>query len=99
MRTVIVRYQTKPERADENEKLIEAVFAELREKAPEHFGYASLRLDDGVSFVHIVVEKSPGDIALSDLDAFKRFTENIADRCDVQPQPSSAKIVGNYNLL
>jgi hypothetical protein len=99
MKTIIVRYETKPERADENQKLVEAVFDELREKAPEHFGYASLRLEDGVSFVHLVVEKAPGELALNDLDAFKRFTENIADRCVVQPQPSGATIVGNYNLL
>jgi hypothetical protein len=33
--TTVVRYQVKPERADENQQLIEAVFAELEECAPE----------------------------------------------------------------
>lgn len=99
MRTVIVRYQTKPERADENQKLVEKVFAELRERAPDNFGYATLRLEDGVSFVHIVVEKSPGDLSLNDIQAFQAFTAGVAERCDVQPQPSGATIVGSYNLL
>ncbi len=29
MKAIVVRYQAKPERADENQKLIEAVFADL----------------------------------------------------------------------
>jgi hypothetical protein len=31
MNSTVVRYQTKPERADENQKLIEAMFVELHE--------------------------------------------------------------------
>jgi hypothetical protein len=33
----IMRYQAKPERADENQQLIEAVFAELNEREPDGF--------------------------------------------------------------
>jgi hypothetical protein len=36
-RTELVRYQTKPERADENQQLIEAVFVGLNERQPEGF--------------------------------------------------------------
>ena len=39
MKTIVVRYQTKPERADENQRLIEAVFAELDERKPKGFTY------------------------------------------------------------
>ena len=42
---VVVRYQTKPERADENQALIERVFAELNEVHPDALRYASFRLD------------------------------------------------------
>ena len=56
MKTTVVRYQAKPERADENQKLIEAVFAELEERQPEGFTYKVFRLDDGVSFIHVVIE-------------------------------------------
>jgi hypothetical protein len=45
--TTVVRYQVKPERAEENQRLIEAVFAELEERAPEGFTYKVFRLDDG----------------------------------------------------
>jgi hypothetical protein len=50
---VIVRYTTKPDRADENQVLIENVFGELDQHEPEGLRYASFRLADGVSFVHV----------------------------------------------
>ena len=53
---VVVRYQAKPERADENQKLIEAVFADLESAGPKGFTYKVFRLEDGVSFVHVVIE-------------------------------------------
>ena len=53
MSSVVVRYQAKPERADENQKLIEAVFADLEARQPEGFTYKVFRLEDGVSFVHV----------------------------------------------
>lgn len=64
----VIRYRTRPERADENQMLIEKVFAELSEQAPEGLRDASFRLDDGVTFVH-VVEEADEDRALSDVPA------------------------------
>ena len=32
--TKVIRYRTKPEQADENERLIRAVFAELAQRVP-----------------------------------------------------------------
>src|SRR4051812_38238237 len=56
MPNVVVRYRTKPECAEENQRLVEKVFAELNELGSTGFSYTSLRLEDGVTFVHIVVE-------------------------------------------
>jgi len=53
--TKVIRYRTKPEHADENERLIRGVFAELAEDRPDGLHYATFRLDDGVSFVHVAV--------------------------------------------
>jgi hypothetical protein len=39
MTATVVRYRVKPDRADENQRLIEAVFAELAEREPEGFTY------------------------------------------------------------
>lgn len=49
MKTTVVHYQVKPDRATENQQLIEAVFAELDEREPKGFTYKVFRLEDRVS--------------------------------------------------
>jgi hypothetical protein len=41
MTTTVLRYQAKPERAEENQQLIEAVFAELDKGELDGFTYKS----------------------------------------------------------
>jgi hypothetical protein len=98
MKTIVVRYETKPECADENRHLVEKVFAQLDEMAPGGFGYTSLQLDDGVTFIHIVRENGSADIALTDVPAFKEFVANVGDRCTVQPIATGAHVVGSYHF-
>jgi hypothetical protein len=96
VKATVVRYRTKPDRADENQKLVEAVFAELDEHPPEGFSYRVLRLEDGVSFVHVVIEDDVEPRgSLADVAAFRAFVADIADRCDVQPEASAATLVGS----
>jgi hypothetical protein len=98
MKATVVRYQAKPDRADENQALIEAVFAQLEERAPEGFTYKVFRLEDGVSFVHVVIEHDDVDNpdSLQDVPAFQAFVAGIADRCDVPPLAMGATVVGGY---
>jgi hypothetical protein len=98
MMTTVVRYQVKPERADENQRLIEAVFTDLEERAPEGFTYKVFRLDDGVSFIHVAIEHDDVDHpdSLQDVPAFQAFVADIADRCDVPPVATGATVVGGY---
>jgi len=97
MSTTVVRYQTKPDRADENQRLIEKVFAELAESAPEGLRYTSFRLVDGVTFVHVShVTTADGSNPLTQTAAFREFTSAIADRCDVPPVALEATVVGSY---
>jgi hypothetical protein len=56
MTTTVLRYQAKPERAEENQQLIEAVFAELDKGELDGFTYKVFRLEDGVSFIHVWIE-------------------------------------------
>jgi len=98
MKATVVRYQAKPERADENQQLIEAVFAELEEREPKGFTYQAFRLEDGVSFVHVAIEHDIDDPdSLQDVPAFQAFLDGIADRCDIPPVAKGATIVGGYN--
>jgi hypothetical protein len=98
MKTTVVRYQAKPERADENQQLIEAVFSELEKRQPEGFTYRVFRLEDGVSFIHVLIEHDVGNPdSLQDMQAFQAFVANVADRCGVLPVATEATIVGGYH--
>jgi len=98
MTATVVRYQAKPDRADENQQLIEAVFADLDARQPDGFTYKVFRLEDGVSFVHVVIEHDDVDDpdSLQDVPAFQAFVKNIAERCDVPPLAMGATVVGSY---
>ena len=97
MRTIVVRYQAKPERADENQNFIEAVFAELNDREPVGFTYKVFRLDDGVSFIHVVIEHDvEAPDSLQAVPAFQAFVANVADRCEIPPVAMGATIVGSY---
>jgi hypothetical protein len=97
MKATVVRYQAKPDRADENQRLIEAVFADLDERQPEGFTYKVFRLQDGVSFVHVVIEHDVDEPdSLQDVPAFQAFVTGVADRCDVPPVAMGATVVGGY---
>jgi hypothetical protein len=99
MRTAVVRYQVKPDHLAEHERLARAVYKALEELAPSGFRYATLRLDDGVSFVHVAQTEGDGPPPLPQLDAFRAFTAAIADRCDVPPDNRQAEVIGSYRLL
>jgi hypothetical protein len=97
MATIVVRYQAKPDRADENQALIEAVFAQLEERQPDGFTYKVFRLDDGVTFIHVVIEHDiENPDSLQAVPAFQDFVADIADRCDIARQAMGATIVGGY---
>src|SRR4051794_1608618 len=99
MPTVVVRYETKPERADENQQLIEKVFAELADRKPDGLRYATFRLADGVTFVHVAtVETADGTNPLEQVAAFAKFQEEIAPRCAVLPSVQPATPIGNYGF-
>ncbi len=97
MTTTVVRYQAKPDRADENQQLIEAVFAQLEEREPEGFTYKVFRLEDDVSFIHVAIEHDVDEPdSLQDVPAFQAFVADIADRCAVAPVATGATVVGGY---
>ena len=99
MSTIVVRYRPAPDRADENQALVEAVFAELAETQPAGLRYATLRLDDG-TFVHIA-EVEGDENPLATTAAFAEFQRELGDRCagGEGPNPQPATVVGSYRLL
>lgn len=96
MKRLIVRYKVRPGKADENEMYIHEVFEELHKNVPAGLRYASFRLSDGVSFVHIVsIETRDGNNPLIETPAFKRFNAGIKERCEEQPVLTEMTEVGS----
>jgi radical SAM superfamily enzyme with C-terminal helix-hairpin-helix motif len=99
MKRTMVRYKTKPESGQENERLIQNVFEELRAKSPDGVRYLALKLGDG-TFVHFSAHDSKdGGSPIPRLEAFKSFQSGIKERCIEPPQSSDVTIVGNYRML
>jgi hypothetical protein len=96
----MVRYKVKPELAQENERLVRAVYAELEHSAPAGLRYATFKLEDGVSFVHLAsIETDDGHNPLRDMDAFKRFQANAGERQDEPAVTTDLREIGSYRLF
>ncbi len=98
MSITVVRYRPEADRGDENQKLIEAVFAELAETRPDGLRYISFRLEDG-TFVHIA-DIEGDENPLAQAKAFGEFTADIAARCvpGEAPNAQPAQVVGSYGF-
>ena len=100
-RVTLVTYETKPGRAAENEALSQAVFDELRARAPGEVAYGLFKAPDGVTFAHLFVNFAQDDsAAITELPSFKAYQAGIADRCVTPPQVTrlSLNLVDSYGL-
>ena len=91
----LIRYRAKPEKAQENQRLVEGVFAELHAKAPPQARYLVLRLADG-TFCHLVDDEAK---TIANLDAFAAFRRGSEERRLDEPQQLEATVVGDYRML
>lgn len=96
MTRTLIRYRTHPDRADDNQRAIEAVFAELRATPVPGLDYQVLRLPDA-TFLHLVT-MAPGaeDGAITKLAAFREFQRGLAERCLEPPQRCTLTLVGAH---
>lgn len=94
----VVRYATRPEAADENQTAVEKVFAELTEARPDGLRYATFRLADGVTFVHVAVMEGEHN-PLTEVAAFAEFQAGITDRLAAPVDRSEATLVGSYRVM
>ena len=98
MRRVMVRYTVKQGQAEHNEELVRSVYDALHATQPEGLRYATFRLEDGLTFVHIAEvdgEQNP----LTQMPAFGAFVAGIEERCDEPPVSSSLTCVGSFGLF
>jgi hypothetical protein len=93
----MVRYKTTDAHADTNAALVRAVFEELRAKAPSGIRYATYRLPDGASFMHIATIDTPEN-PLTTLPAFQTFQRELAERCVERPVVTEISPVDSYGM-
>jgi hypothetical protein len=99
MSKVMVRYKVKPECAQENERLVRAVYEELARTNPAGLRYATFRLDDGVSFVHVASnETDDGKSPLGEVTAFREFVKDVAERCAEPPVTGELHEIGSFRF-
>lgn len=95
---LVTTYATKSAAdADENQRRVEAVFAELEANKPTNVSYIVLRLEDD-SFVHVSFHDHGDDVAnpISSTKAFADFLDGHADRRSSEIDQQKATLVGAY---
>jgi hypothetical protein len=97
MAQVMVRYRVHPDRVAENEQLVRAVYDELAAAKPEGLRYATFKLPDGVTFIHVAEHDDPNPLPA--IAAFQRFQEEIQARCEEPPVATRLDEIGSYRLF
>jgi len=95
---LVTRYATRSaDAADDNQRRIEAVFAELQASAPDNVSYLVFRLADD-SFLHVSFHDHGDDDVnpISSTEAFARFQDGHADRRLGDVDQLTAALVGAY---
>jgi hypothetical protein len=65
---------------------------------PGGLRYATFRLADGVTFVHIAITEGK-DNPLSRSTAFAQFQRELSSRLVAPPLPAEASLAGSYRFL
>jgi hypothetical protein len=69
-----------------------------RGEQPGNIEYKVMRLEDGVSFVHVSTADTPdGSNPIPELAAFQLFSRDAAARVATSPVPTAADIIGSYH--
>jgi hypothetical protein len=96
----LIRYKTKPESADENKRLVEKVYEELTARDPGGVHYATLRLADGVTFMHVFsTDSDDAANTLGAIPAFAEFLRDLPQRCVELPVAQPITVVGSYRMF
>ena len=95
---LVTRYAMRStEAADENQRRVEGVFADLADTKPDNVSYIVLRLADD-SFVHVSFHDHGDDEVnpIASSAAFAHFQEDHGDRREGPVDQQTATLVGAY---
>src|SRR6185295_15961007 len=95
---LVTRYSMQSaEAADENQRRVEGVFAELAANKPDNVSYIVLRLADD-SFLHVSFHDHGDDEVnpIASTAAFAHFQDGHGDRRQGGVEQQTAELVGSY---
>lgn len=81
--------------AEENQRLIDAVFAELAEVRPAGLTYRVSRSEDGLDFTHAaIIDNEPNPLLA--LASFQAFSSTVPERIVAPPVVRTGEVVARY---
>jgi len=96
----LIRYKTKPETAGDNQRFVEKVYEELTARDPGGVHYATLRLEDGLTFMHLfITDSDEAANTLGGIAAFAEFLQDLPQRCAELPTTQPITVVGSYRMF
>ena len=96
----LIRYRVKADKVAENEELVRAVYSGLRGIGDLDVHYATFKLNDGCTFVHIASFPSKEkEAVLTESPAFKAFQKGLKERCEEQPDSQVLTEVESYRFV
>ncbi|MGH3321382.1 MAG: hypothetical protein ACRDN9_14630 [Streptosporangiaceae bacterium] len=94
---VMIRCKVRPDEVERNLELLQDVYEEMRSVQPKGLRYATLQLEDKVTFVAFA-EMDEGPAVLQQLGAFQRYRATLDDRCDEPSVLTVLHEVGSYGF-
>lgn len=92
----MVRYTVHPGQVARNEELVRAILDELRMLEPPGLRYSAFKLDDGVTFVHLIARDDEGHLPGRQLDALRAFHAGLRERCVEPPFRTELSVIGEF---
>ena len=91
-----IRYTVHPEHAARNEELVRAITDELAQVKPAGLRYSVFKLEDGVSFVHLISHDKSGHLPGRELNALRAFHAGLRERCVEPPVRTELSVIGEF---
>jgi hypothetical protein len=99
MNVFTVRAQLKPERVEEAEAAVKRMFAAIEREGLEGIRYASIRLQDGVTFLALLEVEDGVENPLLGLPEAREFYDRLPELYSGQPEVGPGTVIGSYRLF
>lgn len=95
MKAIKVQYTVREDFVETNKQNIAAVMAELRSKGNVGVMYSAYIMEDGVTFVHFVIQRDEAAAeVVPSMESFKKFQADLQTGVTVKPEAVTLDPIG-----